>query len=436
MKRLTKASALLSLSMTLVQPTMATPGWNKLMNDFNLDPQYHGFCFTDSKGEIKGSNPHMKVRLASVSKVITTLWAVDKLSPDFSYQTKFYLKDKHLHIEGSKDPVFSNRKLFFLLSQLNNLGISELDKITFSKDLKVFTNAEYYSGEIIKVSRARTARNLKDYFHTPDWNRLKAAYKEFIKYTPKSIIEKLQIRSSLDDLSLTVKEVAFSDTNPFKDSPDAVQEYNHLSPEIAKYLKVMNVKSNNYIADQVFEKLGGEAEFDKWVQPYTTKHFPNYKSYRKKFSKDEKSIKLFTGSGLNDLRNNSRVDNYATCGIIVRLVEELKNKMDDYNKEIQQIVAVPGVDAGTFRSRLKSPRLAKTMVAKTGTLFHTSTIAGMINGKNSSHYFGVFHQLRGSKSNAKMVQNKIITKMVDDFGGPNKFSYDKQFFFPAKEVLR
>ncbi len=436
MKKMTTSAGFLVLGLLLGNSALATPGWNKLMSDYNLDPQYHGFCFTDSKGAIKGSNPHMKVRLASVSKVITTLWAVDELKPDYSYKTKFYLKDKHLHIEGSKDPLFSNRKLFFLLSQLNNLGIEELDKITFSNDLKIFTNAEYYSGKIIKISKARSARNLKDYFHTPGWNRLKAAYKDFIKYTPKSVIEKLQIRSSLDDLKLTVKQVSFSAENPFKDDPSATKEYTHLSPEIAKYLKIMNIKSNNYIADQVFEKLGGETKFDKWVKTYTDKHFPDYKSYRKKFSKKEESIKLFTGSGLDDLRSAKRVDNFATCGIVVRLIEELKEKVEDYNKTIQQIVAVPGSDAGTFRKRLRSPRLKNTMVAKTGTLFHTSALAGMINGKDANHFFGIFHQLRGSKANAKMVQNKIVTKMVDDFGGPQKFDYNKEYFFPAKEILK
>lgn len=425
-------------ALTLYNYASASPqkDWIKLMKQFNMTPKYHSFCYTNKSGKVKGSNPHRKVRLASVSKLITTLWAVDELGADFQYTSTFYLRGKHLHIDADLDPVYSSRKLFFLLSQLNNLGINKLDKITFSTGLKVFTQAEGYTGNITNIKSSITARNLKDFFHTPDWNKLKVAYAKFIKETPESIIDELQIRKSIDDLDLKVKKVAFVKRNPLRGFKKAKQTYVHLSPEITQYLKFMNINSNNYIADQTFEKLGGEKGFKKYIKVFLNEKFKNYDTLRTEFSKNEPSIAIYSGSGLNTVHNGKRTDNYATCAIIVKLVEELDTKMKEQERAIQEIVAVPGRDGGTFRSRLKSRRLKQAMVAKTGTLFHTSALAGRISSKSHNTYFGMFHQLRGWKGSAKQVQNLMVSELMEELGGSKKFDYQRVVFFPAIEPMR
>jgi D-alanyl-D-alanine carboxypeptidase/D-alanyl-D-alanine-endopeptidase (penicillin-binding protein 4) len=420
----------------------AKSGWETILENYNMSPRYHAFCFTDNDGNVRGSNTHMKVRLASVSKLITTYWAMEKLGPEYQYESQFYIKGKHLHIIGDKDPIFSKRKLFFLLSQLNNLGITELDKITFDENLRVYTNAEGYIGDVLKVSSSRTARNLKDFFHTPAWNKLKGAYSSFIKSTPSEIIQALEIRESIEDLNLSVKEVSFSKTNPFKDDVDAKKSI-HLSPEVVKYLKAMNIKSNNYIADEVFDKLGGEQEFDKFIGEKVQNWFPNLDVDRTKFKEGSKSIKIYSGSGLPTYKSGERRDNYATCGVVVRIIEDLNDIMVDYQKSLQQIVAVSGSDIdssgatkSTIRKRFLSPKVKNVILAKTGTLFHTSALAGKVSTKQGDRYFGVFHQMRGWKGHAKAAQDEIVNKLVNDYGGGEKVEYNKEYFFPAYEVMR
>lgn len=425
-----------SLALFANNAAMAANNFEKIMASYDLTPKYHGLCTLDESGKIGGLNAHRKVRLASVTKLLTTLWAVEKLGPDYQYDTKFFEKDGNIHIAGDLDPIFSSRKLFFLVSQFNNMGITEINQLTFDKNLRVFTGAEGYTGSIINVTNAQTARNLKDFFNTAQWEKLKIAYESFVKNTPQSIKDALQIRDSLDDINLKVHNVSFVEENPFKNDPSAVKEMSHLSPEIQRYLKLMNIQSNNFIADQVFDKLGGEAGFEKFVAPIIKQELPNYNSKRVEFDKGEPSIKIYTGSGLNATRSGARVDNYATCAIVVKLIQKLDHKLVELDRKIQNIVAVPGVDGGTFRNRLNTPRISQSMVAKTGTLFHTSALAGKVSTKEGDIYFGVFHQLQGWKGNAKMAQNEIVTEIIDSHGGPKKFSYKSQYFFPAFEILQ
>ncbi|CBW26912.1 putative D-alanyl-D-alanine carboxypeptidase precursor [Halobacteriovorax marinus SJ] len=441
MKRILLSSSVL---LALSTPAMANlkSDWEKILNNYNMSPQYHSFCYSNEAGQAQGSNPHMKVRLASVSKLITSYWASESLGADYQYKSEFYLDGKHLHIAGDKDPIYSKRKLFFLLSQLNNLGIHELDKITFDSNLIVFSKAEEYTGDILRMTSARTAANLKDFFHTPDWNKLKVAYRDFIKSTPKEVIDHLQIREELDDLDLSVKSVQVVKENPLKDVSEA-KKMIHLSPEIIKYLKAMNIQSNNFIADQVFNKLGGESEFDKFIAPKLKEWLPNLDIDRENFSANELSIKLYSGSGLPEYKSSQRLDNYATCSIIVKIIEELDKSLDLAGKSLQQMVAVSGSDIdksgptkSTIRARFLSPKVKNSLVVKTGTLFHTSTLAGKVSTQQGSKYFGVFHQLRGWKGHAKASQDEIVKKIVDSYGGAEKLEYQKEFFFPAHEVLR
>jgi len=440
-KSLTRCTKLILLASLLGQTFVSaaqskdlTKRWNTLMGDFNMTPKYHGFCYMDPDGKIKGPNPHRRVRLASTSKVVTALLAVEKLSADFQYTTKFYWNGKDLHIKGDKDPVQSMRKLFFLISQLNNVGITKIEKLTFDKDFRIFSQVEKYAMSEFKPNIKQTKKSLKDYFTVSEWNIIAKLYKNFIASTPKDIIDNLQIRTEIDDIKLEVGSIEYSKDNPLKDSD--LKTYEMLSPEIAKYLKVMNVVSNNYIADQVFEKVGGKKAYHDYIQNFIKDKFGDYTSYRKEFEKSEHSTYFYTGSGLNVGSGENRVDNYSTCAIMVSLIKELDDKMISMQRKIQEVVAAPGVDKGTFKKRLNSKRLANSILAKTGTLKHTSSLAGKVSTKEGGLYFGMFFQMRGWKGNAKIVQNQMVTDMIDAYGGPEKFDYKKEFFFPASETLR
>lgn len=416
---------------------IADPSWNRLLRDYKMNPEHHAFCFTGENGEVKGSNQHMKVRTASVSKLITTLWAMDKNGPHYQYETKIYIKPNgkafDIHLKGSKDTVFSKRKMFHLVNQLHLGGFDQIKTLTFNDQTLAFSKAEDYVGDLVKMTPERTAKNLFDFLHTKEWNLLLPVYREYFRTTPQSIREKFLLESDPKAFNLAIGEVKHSAADPFDITDPQVKELSLLSPFIEDYMKFMNIVSNNYIADQTFENLGGEEAFDSYVKEFLDENFQGYNAEMTKFNANELPIKMFTGSGLNTVRAGARVDNYATCAVVVKLIEKLKNKMEELDSKIELAVAVPGSDGGTFRSRLNSPRLKNTMIAKTGTLYHTSALAGMISTKSGLQYFGVFHQLQGAKGNAQIVQNSIVRQLIDNLGGEAPFDYTPTFFYPISQ---
>jgi len=76
------------------------------------------------------------------------------------------------------------------------------------------------------------------------------------------------------------------------------------------------------------------------------------------------------------------------------------------------------------------------MVAKTGTLMHTSSLTGILSTVKGKVTFGIFHQMTGAKGNAKIVQDKVVDKLFELNDGSVKFNYTPEFFFPAYEELR
>ena len=279
-------------------------------------------------------------------------------------------------------------------------------------------------------------KNLFDFFHTPHWNILARNYSEFISETPSWILDKLNITSDIGELNVSVGKVEFAPQ--YTSQIDKFgRGYINLSPLITSYLKFLNITSNNFISDEIFNQLGGTKAFDQWISEFINTNFdsPSYRSLGDDFSQ---IIRFYTGSGLPTQIDGKRVDNFATCELVVDLTRALNQLLEDNYREIWEVMAVPGVDRGTFASRLNSPRMRRTFVAKTGTLFHTSALAGMIS--NSSDftedaseqvYFGIFHQLEGPKGNAQMVQDEMLIALWESVDRPRSFEYKKEFFFPA-----
>lgn len=427
-KKIAIPLTLLALSTGTSHAQSVVAKFKEFNKDFNISNTGQSFCYRDRRGEIYGHNAHERVTIASVSKLITSLWAIEKLGADYRYETKFFLEGKKLHISGSLDPVFSHRKLFVLLAQLNMLGINELEEITFDKNLRVYTKAERYVGRVLNITPDRTAANLKDFWNTPTWNKLKPFYNEFVQATPQSLRDHFNLPDSWEGFDMKVGSVKVVDKNPLnKDG------YIHLAPHLERYLKFLNITSNNYISDQVFDKLGGEAGFDAYLKEIQKDFDPAV--LEGITDKSKPLVKMYTGSGLDSKREGSRVDNYSTCAAILELIDRLDSKLEESQVAIQKVVAVPGTDGGTFRKRLKSPRMNKTFVAKTGTLYHTSALAGKLYGTNSPVTFGIFHQLTGWKGNAKMVQNKTVESLWMTYAPSEKFDYQPTYFFPADKVL-
>ncbi|MFA6236005.1 MAG: D-alanyl-D-alanine carboxypeptidase [Bacteriovorax sp.] len=374
--------------------------WNKLLKTNGLPGEEQSYCYTDEEGKPQGENIDLRVRLASVSKLMTTLWAVEKLGPEFRYDTKLFIKGNNLHIVGSLDPFLGNEKMFFLVSQLNDLGFSHFDTITFDKIIQINPNAQIHSDQYPLITRESNARNLRTYFNTKSWSKdFKAEYDRIASLAKTGKFRKV--------VNFDIGAAVFSETNPFEGDPEA-RVLTLSAPPLYKYLKEINVKSNNYAAHTIFRKLGGENAFKDYMA--------------ERFNLTEEDIHFWNGSGLPEIINGVRNDNYASCRIVGDLIAALKESAEKQGKKLEDIVAVPGSDAGTFRNRVFPADYKNSFVAKTGTLMHTSTLAGAMSTKKGISFFGIFNQSTDIIS-SKIVQNGMVVSIMTEMGGPHAFNY-------------
>jgi D-alanyl-D-alanine carboxypeptidase len=101
------------------------------------------FCFAVEDGAVTGYNENDPVRTASVTKTLTTFWAVERLGPDFQYTTKIYYQPSNheMHIEGQRDPFFDRDRMYTLLADLNRKGVKKIDHLTFDSNFWFWPDA-------------------------------------------------------------------------------------------------------------------------------------------------------------------------------------------------------------------------------------------------------------------------------------------------------
>ncbi|MGZ3806691.1 MAG: D-alanyl-D-alanine carboxypeptidase, partial [Bacteriovorax sp.] len=375
--------------------------WENLLSTNKIPAKDQAYCFTDEFGKINGENIDLAVRLASVSKLVTSLWALDTLGPNFKYNTKLFIKDRSLHIAGSFDPFMGNEKIFFLLSQLNDLGYTQFDTITFDKNLLVFPNAQGHVEEYPQITPESNQKNLEMYFNTKNWSpSMKNEYARIAK-TAKTAGRMRPV------VSFEAGKVIYVDQNPL-DLNDGARTLTLSSPPLYKYLKEVNVESNNFVAHTVFLQLGGAQKFSEYLVD--------------QFGLTDSSIHFWSGSGLPTIVDGKRRDNYATCSVMLNLIEALKTTSEKQGREIEDIMAVPGSDAGTFKNRIFPSDYKNAFVAKTGTLMNTSTLAGAMNTKSGFHFYGIFNQ-NPNIEGSKIAQNGMVKSIMTELGGPKTFNY-------------
>ncbi len=433
--KLFAALAILSIS----QVTMAGPYWDQLIKNSGYNPESHALCYTDENGELAGENVHKKSYLASTTKLITTYVAVHKLGAAFKLTTKLYFnpETKELHIAGGKDPNYAKRKLFYLVNQLNNAGIKEIKKITFDDNFTSWSaseNAGVAQRRPHRQSHADVTKTLKAYLHTPEWNLNKKAYTAFIGDSSLEWLDFLRMERNPENLDLTIGAVEYSEKAPFDITGEGIRSLSVLSPKIEEYLKYTNILSHNYFADEFFRTVGKE-DYQATIKEFMDQNFPNYKETRVGYNKDEPTIAIYNGSGYP--LESPRRDNYATCAIVVKMIEQMDRELEDNQEQIQNIVAVTGVDDGTIRSRLRGEQFERKAVVKTGTTNPVSALAGMMNTKTGKHYFAIFNHRWGglSASPLRSFQNQVTRKLMSDFGGGESFDYTAKKMYPVRDLM-
>jgi D-alanyl-D-alanine carboxypeptidase/D-alanyl-D-alanine-endopeptidase (penicillin-binding protein 4) len=382
--------------------------------------EMNSMCYLEDKegAVVEGSNAQKMYEIASVSKIVTSFWAINSLGPDFRFTTRLFVDAAgngayDVHIAGSEDPYFGREMTHFLFSELQRNGITKIRNLTFDESFSLFWSVREKPTWSIDPSARDIETVLKQKL------RLKSA-----EYTVTRLQAQKQGMKLEPSLKTSITSVKFKSKNDF--NPTATtRSFELKSAPLHAYLKEMNRNSNNHVADHLFQIMGGPAEFQKFIKA--------------RLNLDPDDINLNNGSGdrifVKDEKNKSqKVYNEASCEALVNIISAIRVDLKKSNYDIQHIMAVSGVDPQTtLGGRYSSKQMAGAVVAKTGSVDPAITLAGMITTEQGNVYFGILYKTR-SASDWPSARNQIrnnVMGLMNKFGGKNAIDdYSSAAFLP------
>lgn len=360
---------------------------------------------------IVGDDANKLFEIASVSKIVTSYWALRELGPQFRFGTRIYITPVardlfDVHIQGSQDPFWGRQLTHFLFSELNKSGVREVRKLTFDENLGfrwgVLTDnidPQNPSSQEIADSIARHIRALANEY--PRTRQEAAAVGVVL---PKN-------------LSLRAHSVEFQSAADFRPASDTASFVLKSAP-LFRYLKEMNIVSNNHVADRLFAVLGGVNRFRPFLQAA--------------LGMAERDVLFVNGSGNSIVgANGNKEYNQATCEAIVRIQYQMQSELRSHHgMGLKDVMAVSGADGGTLSPRYDS--IPNSLVAKTGTVDPAVTLSGVLSTQQGEVYFGIFMDTTSPSdwNNARdQVRGKVLG-LIQKFGGKKQFAYTSRAFLP------
>lgn len=368
--------------------------------------------------EIDGDkNSGKKFPWASISKVATSLWAIEKLGPYYRYTTKFHINKisdelYDIHIEGGRDPIMGRNAGYFILSELNRagVGIKKVRNLTFDQNFLIRWNLEE---KAVIGGETRYYENLEE--QTTDIAQ--SLRSNFATVPAKGPYDNLKLRarragiSMENSASIDVENIEFLSSRNFNKNNETTTLLYRSAP-LYQILKNMNNKSNNYISDIMFWNLGGSEQFHNYMQE--TMHLNN----------DEIEFNLGSGNNAHYLYGGEFNYNEGTCEAMIKIIYRLNQVLEKHGLELSHVMAMSDVDEG---STLKSYQgsLAGSVIAKTGTVTRAKTLAGSVSTKSGEFYFVVLMNMdrlseSGAASNA--IKSRIVD-LISRLGGAKQFDY-------------
>ena len=340
------------------------------------------YCFMgeDSKEITGGYNSNEKFPLASVTKVLTSLSILSNVGARAKLYTQFYVTKVgsdiyDVYIKGARDPYFARPSMHTLISRLNEMGVKKIRTLSFDENFKY----------LYDTNKVNTAGG-KSYNPVTGKSSVDAPNGSFVRLlllNKREVLrdyEKSRIEAAANKVILVSKPIYNPEKIELVSSsyePPATAEKGYVSSmELIDIIKYMNWNSNNHVANSLMMINGGVEKTQKM--------------FYDKFKLSPADVTFENGSGQNaDLNGEGRKYTEATCEATVRSVRALKKNLEAQNMKLEDALAVTGgdigstIDAAVYKKYLKP----KTVVAKTGTVGMSITLAGMASSKNGKFFF-------------------------------------------------
>ncbi len=274
---------------------------------------------------------------ASLTKIATTLAALENWGADYRFETRIYATGSiqegvlqgDLIVSGGGDPLFVWEEAIALGNALNQLGIRQV-----TGNLAIIGNFSMNYQSNPRVSGQLLKQGLNARLWSP---AAVAQYRTLPQGTPRP-------------------QVAIAGTVIVQESlPDPSQLLvRHQSMTLAQILQQMNIYSNNAIAQMLAQSVGGATVVSAIAA--------------KAVGVSGEEIQLINGSGLGI---DNRISPRAVCGMLIAI----ERKLHSQPLSVTDLFPVAGRERlGTMKGR----NIPSGIAIKTGTLNQVSALAGMI----------------------------------------------------------
>lgn len=346
-------------------------------------------CELSPQKSISGENINKSFVIASLSKIFTSQWALEKMGPSFQYETVVHLQKNSdesfdIHIQGDGDPTWGREMLHYFVSELNKLGVRKIRALTFDENFflswrakaKVIENINYYY-DFTDLAGAET------YIPTPEDIR-QSLLRHFLprssEYTLSFENAKLYGFQMAETLEITApKKISFLESEKF--SSAGAETITIRSLPLYQIIKLMNITSNNYLADMLYLQLGGETLFREYVS-------------KSSLAPHENVIHLKNGSGFPIKMGEKKFYNQASCASILTSLSTMNSALEQSHLGLESVFPVATSDKSTL-DKYELP--ADVMVAKTGTVNPTIALAGMVLTPEGPLFFSQLIKTESSK---------------------------------------
>ncbi len=380
----------------------------------------NALCYLPDRpqAQVQGVNLQDRFKLASVSKIVTSFWALDVLGPEYRFKTRIDVTlvgadEFDVHLSGGWDPYFGREMTHFLVSELSRMGIRKIRTLSFDEDFKVFWSVRERPSRNIEPSADDTALILR--------RKLKFIGSEYNSTRMKA--RKLGI-NMVQSPYLNISRIQFVKKTDHKYT-DNTQHFLMRSAPLHSYVKEMNRNSNNYVADHLFDFLGGTEAFSQFI--------------KKRLNLSSADIQFVNGSGdkvfaKDESDRSVKTYNEASCEALIEIISATRGVLQKYKYDLMDIMAVSGVDPRTtLGDRYAGSQTAGAVVAKTGSVDPAITLAGMINTEQGPVYFGILYRTNGPSdwNNARNKIRRDVIQLMGKFGGKDTIDkYNTSTFLP------
>lgn len=338
---------------------------------------------------------------ASVVKVATTLWAMERLGPDHRFTTEFLGQGAldrprgelqgGLAVRGGLDPDFQTENALIVAWELNQRGVKTVrGPLIVDRAFWIGWEGGSARREPDPAKRALTmATRLRQAWEPATWNA-----------ATKRAWQELAARRGWDPARPPRVKIlkGIAETSPLKGEELVI----HRSPPLAQILRRLNAYSNNDI-ERVGESLGTPAELGAWLEA--------------RWGLPPGSVRLETTSGLGTNRLTPRQ--------VVGMLRDLTSVCARYGLPVESVLASAGCDPGTvsrFYQKIANGS-PSSVVGKTGTLTHTdggiSVFAGYASTAGGEVLFCVAApRAAGRLKQARWQEEQWLVDLVGRQGGP------------------